>query len=304
MTKQHILVSFCQVSKSSFMRILFCFTALFLFVAAHAQDKIYRKNGKIIQAKIIEVGSSEIKYKVFGDNDGPVYILETDKIKKVDFQNGTTQKFTLDIKDPEQYEGQLKKAVKIDFFGPLAGYTQISYEKSTAVGRSFEAGLAIIGAGKNAALDYYNNTLQTVRRNQFGFAGSLGYKFNKWPDFLFGRTRFTHLMQGAYAKPVVYAGNYSENRVVYKQASQMVVDRSNTTFGALQIELGKQWVFGDKLLLDLYWGFGYGFDNKKSGDNYYSYNDNTEAYNYLNARLGRTPGFSVTGGLKIGLLIR
>ncbi|MDQ6608205.1 MAG: hypothetical protein M3Y85_00065 [Bacteroidota bacterium] len=287
------------------MRILFLFASFtFIVISATAQDKIYRKNGKTVQAKIIEVGSSEIKYKIFGDDTGPVYILETDKIKKVEFQNGTTQKFVLDINDPEQYEGQLRKAIKIDFFGPLVGYTQISYEKSTGIGRSYEVGLAIIGAGKNSVIDYYNSTLRTTRTNQFGFAGSFGYKFNKLPDFLFGRSRFTHVMQGAYAKPIIYLGNYSENGVQYKlNLNSPEIKRQNVFFGALQIELGKQWVFSDKFLIDLYWGFGYGFDNKKNGDDYY-YDDNSGAFNYLNARLGRSPGFSVTGGLKLGLLIK
>lgn len=288
------------------MRIFFLATAVFFFVfSSSAQDKIYRKNGKVITAKIIEVGSSEIKYKIFGDDTGPVYILETDKIKKVDFENGTSQKFIPDLKDPEQYEGQLRKAIKIDFFGPLIGYTQISYEKSTGIGKSFEVGLGIIGAGKNSVVDHYgiNSSLRTTRTNQFGFAGSFGYKFNKLPDFLFGRSRFTHVMQGGYAKPIIYVGNYSENGVQYKPNSQSSIERRSVTFGALQIELGKQWVFGDKFLIDAYWGFGYGFDNKKSSDSYY-YDDNTSAFNYLNARAGRSPGLSITGGIKLGLLIK
>ena len=220
------------------MRILCFIATLFLFTAVHAQDKIYRKNGKVVQAKVLEVGTSEIKYRIFGDDNGPIYVLETDKIKKVDFQNGTSQKFTVNIKDPEYYEGQLKKALKLNFLGPLYGFTQISYEKNLAVGRSYEASFTIIGAGKSERLEYNNSTIGSVRRNQFGFAGSFGYKFNKWPDFLFGRTRLTHLMQGAYVKPVAYVGNYSENRVVYKQNYQQVVDRPNITFGALQIVLG------------------------------------------------------------------
>lgn len=288
------------------MKVIFLATSLFLLViSASAQDKIYRKNGKVVLAKILEVGTSEIKYKVFGDDTGPVYILETDKIKKVDFENGTSQKFLPDLKDPEQYEGQLRKAIKVDFFGPLIGYTQISYEKSTGIGKSVEIGVTIIGAGKNSVVDYYNlSNLQTIRTNQFGFAGSFGYKFNKLPDFLFGRSRFTHVMQGGYAKPIIYLGNYSENGVRYKQSQNLpAIERQNVFFGALQIELGKQWVFGDKFLIDLYWGLGYGFDNKKSGDGYYNDN-NTSAFNYVNARAGRSPGLSVTGGLKVGLLIK
>lgn len=277
--------------------------AMTLAVASlHAQDKIYRKNGQVVKAKVIEVGSSEIKYKIFGDDASPIYVLETDRINKIEFENGRTEKFKLDLKDPEQYEGQLKKAIKIDFLGPLLGYSQITFEKSTAIGKSYELTLGIIGAGKNQVLEYYDNTFRTSKMNQFGITVSAGYKFNKLPDFLFGKTRFTHLMQGSYAKPIVYLGNYSQNRLAYKDNYQVVLDRQNISFGALQIELGKQWVFGDKFLLDTYWGFGYGFDNKK-GNNYY-YEDDTAAYNFINARLGRSPGFSTTFGIKMGMLIR
>jgi len=223
--------------------------------------------------------------------------MEKDRINKIEYENGRVEKPTIDLKDPEQYSDQLKKALKINFLSPLFGYTQFSYEKSTGVGKSYELTLAIIGAGKNQTLDFYNYQ-QTEKRDQFGFALGAGYKFNKLPDFLFGRTRFTHIMQGAYAKPIVYLGNYSENVLVNK-TGQTVIERQNVTFGALQLELGKQWVFGEKFLLDLYWGFGIGADNKNE-DYYYD----TEAYNYVIQRLGTSPGFSLNGGIKLGLLIK
>jgi len=282
-------------------KLIFFFIGLFLLNASlKAQDKIYRKNGEILKVKIIEISSSEIKYKIFGDNDGPIYVLEKDRIKKIVYENGKVEQPTIDLKDPEQYADQLKKAIKINFLSPLFGYTQFSFEKSTGVGKSFELTMAIIGAGKNNTIDYwdiYGNS-GTEKKDQFGIAFGAGYKFNKLPDFLFGKTRFTHIMQGAYAKPILYLGNYSENVAVYK-TNQYVVEKQNITFGALQIELGKQWVFGDKFLIDLYWGFGIGADNKKE-DNY----DNTEAYNYVVQRLGTSPGFALNGGIKLGLLIK
>jgi len=278
------------------------FLTILLSHFSYSQDKIYRKNGKVVQAKILEVGPDEIKYREFNIPDAPVYILETDRISKIVYENGKVEKFTPNLRDPERYSGQLKKAIKIDFLGPLIGYSQISFEKSTAVGQGYEVTLGIIGAGKNQRVDYYYNSLQLERRNQFGITSSFGFKFSKLPDFLFGRTRFTHLMQGGYAKPIIYIGNYSEDRLVDKGTGQYVVDRPNITFGALQVELGKQWVFGDKFLIDTYWGFGYGFDNKKS-DGYYV-EDEGAAFNYINARAGRSPGFSLTYGIKLGLLIK
>ena len=61
---------------------LFIICLLCSFTLLFAQDKIYRQNGKIIEAKIIEVGSGEIKYKEFSNLNGPIYVLESDRIKK------------------------------------------------------------------------------------------------------------------------------------------------------------------------------------------------------------------------------
>jgi hypothetical protein len=282
--------------------IFFFFSFLLIGVLAKAQDRIYRKNGQVVKAKIVEIGTAEIKYKIFGDDDGPVYVLERDRIKKIEYANGTTDKMMVNLKDPEQYADQLRQDIKIDFMGPLLGYTQITYEKSTGVGKAYELTLGIIGAGKNQVIDYYDNTFRTSNRNQFGLAVAGGYKFSKLPDFLFGRTRFTHIMQGGYARPVLYVGNYSENRLAYKANSQYVLERQNITFGALQVELGKQWVFGDKFLIDVYWGLGWGFDNKK-GDGLLI-DDDLAAYNYINARIGRSPGFSSTFAIKLGMLFK
>jgi hypothetical protein len=281
-----------------------------IFSSSYSQDKIYRNNGKIIEAKILEIGSDEIRYKEFNNLDGPIYILETDKIKKIVFENGKSQQFHDNLKDPERYAGQLNKAIKLNFLSPLYGYTEIGFEKSTGVGKGFELSLGIIGLGKSESIEYYTTQLETVKKGQAGVFISGGYKFGKLPDFIiFGKTKMTHLMQGTYAKPVLYFGHYKENQVVDKGNSTYEVGKQNVTFGALQIELGHQWVFSDKFLLDLYWGFGYGADNKKDAYQYdpgtsYYYDDGTAAFNYANARAGNSPGFSLTFGLKLGWLVK
>jgi len=283
-------------------KLLFLLASFLLFaVSLQAQDKIYRKNGQVVKAKVLAIGTEEVRYRLPDSTETIVYVLEKDRINKIEFENGRVEKFTVNLKDPEQYADQRKQAIKINFLGPLFGFTQISYEKSLGVGKGYEVGFGIIGAGKNHQLGYYDNTLQYTKRNQFGFSGSFGYKFNKLPDFLFGKTRFTPLMQGGYVKPILYLGNYSENMLIYKN-NQASVERQNITFGALQFEMGKQWVFSDRMLLDVYWGFGYGFDNKDQDGGYYY--GNTDSYNYLNQRLGQCPGFSLTGGIKLGLLLK
>lgn len=277
-----------------------CYTQLF------GQDKIYRQNGQIIKAKIIEIGVTEIKYKIFDNLEGPIYVIEKERVKKIEFANGSTEKFSYIKGDKELYADQLRKAIKFDFIGPLLGYAQFGFEKSVAPGRGYEVTLGIIGLGKSQLLEYYNGSIfSNEKKKQFGIVLSGGYKFNKLPDFIFGKTKMSHLMQGAYAKPILYLGNYSENRVAYKGNNQYVIDRQNISFAALHVELGKQWVFGEKILLDTYWGFGYGADNKKTTNDYYGIrNSDISANNYINQRLGKSPGFSVNFGLKIGMLIK
>src|SRR5207247_9458822 len=116
---------------------------LFIFSCCFSQYKIYKNNGKVVEAKIIEIGSSEIKYKDYHNPDGPIYVLETDRIKKIVFENGTVQKFQDNYKDPERYAGQLTKAVKMNFLSPLYGATEIGFIKSTGVGKGYEFYLGI-----------------------------------------------------------------------------------------------------------------------------------------------------------------
>jgi len=287
------------------MKYLFLLITVVLFgPIAFSQDTIFKRNGNQLKGKVVEVGTNEIKYKLPDNPDGPLYSVDKNTVNRIVYENGRVENYVNDIKDPENYSGQLKRALKFDFLAPLIGYSQFSYEQSTGVGKSYEVSLGIIGLGKSTQLGYYDNSFRSVKRKQAGLFAAAGYKFNKWPDFLFGRTRFTHIMQGAYAKPVFYLGHYSENQVIYKTATNSyVVDKQKVTFGALQIEFGKQWVFGEKFLMDLYWGLGYGADNKNK-DNENTYGDDNSAFNYANARLGKSPGFSTTFGLKAGLLIK
>lgn len=297
------------------LKILFIALLAILSISATAQDKIYRKNGKVLEVKLIEIGASDIKYKSLNDTDGPIYVIETDRVKKIITADGKVQVFSDNLKDLESYDGQLTKAIKINFFSPLYGYSEFGFEKSTGVGKSYEISIGIIGLGKSETIydrNYISSASTNVKKGQAGGFISAGYKFNKLPDFIFfGRTKMSHLMQGTYFKPALYVGHYKENIIISKSTiTQPVTGKQNVTFGALQLELGRQRVFGEKFLLDTYFGIGYGFDNKKDTYQYESNNNNFEyystnsAFNYGNSRVGNSPSLSFTFGLKLGLLIK
>ena len=280
--------------------------ALCLFTTAlFAQDKIYKKRGPVINAKVIEIGVDEIKYKLTDAPDGPIYVVDKSSLKEIKYADGRVEKFEVSYKDPENYEGQLTKAIKINFLSPLNGYTEIGFEKSLTPLKGYELNFGIIGAGKNTVSEsyYYNGSYLPYKRNAFGFFADAGYKFKKLPTFFNRGMRMTHVMQGSYIKPTFTLGYYSDNALNNKDYSNPVVERRHNIFASLVLNLGKEWIFGDKFLLDAFVGLGYAFDNRKDPNNSYYHAD--YLYNHF---VIQTPGGSgnlaLTSGLKVGWLIK
>ncbi len=56
--------------------------------AAKAQDTLYLKNGNFISAKVIEIGTQEIKYKKTQNIDGPVYVINKTDVAMIEYASG------------------------------------------------------------------------------------------------------------------------------------------------------------------------------------------------------------------------
>ena len=78
------------------MNRLLCLIVLLITTGAlsvKAQDKIYKNNGEVLEAKVLEIGQSEIKYKVFVNLNGPTYTLSKQQVAKVVYENGETETY-------------------------------------------------------------------------------------------------------------------------------------------------------------------------------------------------------------------
>lgn len=63
-------------------------------VLSHAQDLITTKDGSDIQAVILEVTSSEVKYKKYSNPDGPIFTMPKSEILIVRYENGENDVFS------------------------------------------------------------------------------------------------------------------------------------------------------------------------------------------------------------------
>lgn len=89
-------------------------SAIMLFCASgiiHAQDRITTKDGIDIQAKILEITDSEVKYKKFSNLEGPTYTINKENILIVRYANGENEIFKstkpqAPTKTEQQYSSQ------------------------------------------------------------------------------------------------------------------------------------------------------------------------------------------------------
>jgi len=59
-----------------------------------AQDSIVKINDEIISAKVLEIGTDNVKYKKFSNIDGPLYTISKDEIREIIFENGDKESFS------------------------------------------------------------------------------------------------------------------------------------------------------------------------------------------------------------------
>lgn len=54
----------------------------------YSQDTLRKTTGEVLQVKVIEVGETEIKYKMFNYQEGPLFVSSITELKSIKCQNG------------------------------------------------------------------------------------------------------------------------------------------------------------------------------------------------------------------------
>jgi hypothetical protein len=301
---------------------LFLFTLCLTSMEVNAQDiMIMRNKPDSIKIKVLEIGVSEIKYRSWPlDESMPVMVESKDRIKRIIFQNGTVLKFSEnEFVDATNYVDQRKMIVKIDMLSTMFGTTSLAFEKNIEPGRSWEAGLGIIGAGFNKE-EFGKRTGVFVRT---------GYKFIQTPDYYMRGMRYAHIMKGSYVRPelVFTSFNATESNIDYSLSGTwpnyiytITQTDTRTKYSAISLMLnfGKQWVFSDVFAVDIFTGIGIGGGNtvKLSETTSTSTSNTYPSYSYSNSSENDSPlglgmvvnyngMITVSGqvGMKLGYLI-
>lgn len=77
------------------MRKLFATLSLLCIAGmATAQDVIVMKDQSTVMSKVLEITSTEIKYKKWNNQDGPTYSINRAEVVSINYENGEVEKFT------------------------------------------------------------------------------------------------------------------------------------------------------------------------------------------------------------------
>ena len=262
------------------MKNLLLFSCFLLsIVALQAQDQVFLKSGEMQKVTITEIGPSEVKYLKLNGESEVVYSVLRDDILRIVFANGDVMVMVDDLNNPDIYSDQRNRAFKLDFLSPLLGSTALAYEKSIRPGLSWEAGATIIGLGK-----------QPDGQQPRGMGFRLGAKFIKTPDFKTGNMRYYHLLQGFYVRPELISAFYTDRLEGSGSGDTSI------SYLLVAVNAGKEWVFQDLFVVDIFGGLGYGvvdMDENYNEGYYFGYVGQNESWT-----------LGVTGGLRIGILLK
>lgn len=243
--------------------------SLLLFGSAFSQDTLITRDSKRIVCKIKEILDDEIKYQT--DNSTVIFGINKNDVSKVILSTGVSMTIESEGTNPNNLDDQKKNAIKFRVFSPLYGYSDITYERSLRPGNSIECSFGFIGLGSQYDTEVKGGSLR------------LGYKMIKSPDYYIQGMRYAHILKGAYFRPEI-AASYYERKSPDKEAV-------NVFATALMITVGNQWVLDDMVVIDCYFGLGYGYSDEGEFNMQYGYSTGD----------AKVP-LSVTSGLRLGLL--
>ena len=159
-------------------KILF-FVILFitLAVSAFAQDMIVLTNGNIIEAKILEVLPTEIRYRRFDNLNGPIHVVLKREVYSIKYENGV-----VDIINQPITGGEKSPNPTSPEFDPNKTYTGLSFDPSGFLAGGPSAKMEFAkGAGISSFYIAFPSLALNSKAEGFGFGlgGSLNHIWNK-----------------------------------------------------------------------------------------------------------------------------
>lgn len=233
-------------------KILLFLLGILVMHITNAQDTIVLRNNTIIKAKVIEIGTTEIKYKKIDNPDGPTYNIKKSEVQAIKYANGTSDAFTMDIEKAQkpgtakapQYKGSAVIYAGVSV--PLGSFAD-SQEGAALLGwgigltgaSSYSDGIPYVSYQVSYANHMYEVTGYDPYGNKYTFSGD----YNLW-HFLLGI--------GARTKPSSIRAYFNVmGGLNYTVLTGTLTQAGYSNAGALSVSLGAGVIISRNLNLGL-----------------------------------------------------
>lgn len=138
------------------------------FTTMSAQDIIVKKDGSVIQAKVSEIGTSEIKYKKWSNQDGPTYAITKGEILAITYQNGEKEMFNntpvASNQTSTQQKSQLiERPTATNNASLIAKYDKnLKFKNQGKIGKEIKSAIGVFAFGDNSVLSNDDIEIQFV----------------------------------------------------------------------------------------------------------------------------------------------
>ena len=177
--------------------IFFLSIVILTTLISFSQDVIYKKDKTKVDAKVLEVGTSEIKYKSTANPDGPIYSINKSDVILIAYQNGTFDSFSSSVNPPPQNFDSLKinfcrNHVGIDIAEFVTSSVGIVYDRTFGNKGMFALRLPFSVAIAESNFDSYLNGKIFGTGLDFLYfpTGQGGFKYYVAPYFEWGMFRY------------------------------------------------------------------------------------------------------------------
>jgi len=270
------------------------------------EDVIVKKDGGVIKAKISELGASEVKYKLYGSPDGPVMSIKKKEVESIKIDGQIAYEYK---EDPLTISNNAildrTSTIKFHFFSPLNQHMAFGYEWMNKPSFNWDVAIGIIGPGVSSS----NNKKPK------------GVFLRGGPKFLLGNSsdieveggRLAHPLKGKYIKVEMILNAFSTTNYLDTTSyifpnptpgGKLKYEKSYQSL-TLDLQYGRQYIFGNAMTFAWYVGVGYSFESKSStlpskyNNMYYDF----DLRRYSHTFLGENFPLAFTSGITIGYIL-
>ena len=280
--------------------IILLFSLVILTVSGISQDTLFKKVGDPIICKVIEIGEDEVKYKTLDYLDGPSFSISASKLNYIRLANGTVHRFEENEMMATGADNKLlekKNAIKISPFRLLLGSLNLGFEHVQKFGLHWEGEVGLIGIGNK----------DNLNRNEKGAWVYGGPKMLLRKETYSKGERYYHYLHGSYFRPQIGFEYQTGIDRGYDSNLDNVESKYKLVHFGLMLNIGKQWVLGDIMTLDIWFGIGMASNNldydKKDLSSSYSFYGDVRSRGVL-SNSGNNGEITLAGqaGLKLGVI--